>query len=64
MDRQIKLPGSSLILTEAAIRRLHPCAGPSNDHDEISRGIQTRSDADASEVPPSIHDYAGVFGII
>jgi hypothetical protein len=30
-------PGPSLILTEAAPRRLRRCAGPFHDHDEISR---------------------------
>jgi hypothetical protein len=27
-------------------------------------GIKTRSDADASDVPASIHDYAGMFVLI
>ena len=52
MDRQIKLPGPSFILNQAAPRRLRRRKHLSNPQ-QVYLGKQTPSDADASEAPPS-----------
>jgi len=52
LDRQIKLPGPSFILNQAAPRRLRRRKHLSNPQ-QVYLGKQTPSDADASEAPPS-----------